>query len=173
MWVSATLSALDRLWAREAAESARELFLLATQMYFFYLVVNRAVVCTSNNSKTDINCPPSPPLGAHSEPGRPVGRFPAGGWSQRPSRRENPSSSGTQSARWRVRLGEREGKVGEICFLFCGWAHAGPARACGWGSRRRVPEGCVAFGLWEFGLGPALLGFLGEGHTPLCVHGTP
>lgn len=41
----------------ETVEPARELFLLATQMYFFYLVVNRASVCTSNNSKTDINCP--------------------------------------------------------------------------------------------------------------------
>lgn len=27
-------------------------------MYFFYLVVNTVGVCTSNNSKTDINCPP-------------------------------------------------------------------------------------------------------------------
>lgn len=29
---------------------------MATQMYFFYLVVNRAGVCTSNSSKIDINC---------------------------------------------------------------------------------------------------------------------
>lgn len=42
----------------ETVEPACELFLLATQMYFFYLVVNRTSVCTSNNSKTDINCPP-------------------------------------------------------------------------------------------------------------------
>lgn len=41
----------------ETAEPALGLFLLATQMYFFYLVVNRASVCTSNNSKTDIDGP--------------------------------------------------------------------------------------------------------------------
>lgn len=47
----------EHLRAWESSEQALELFLLATQMYFFYLVVNRAGVCTSNKSKTDINCP--------------------------------------------------------------------------------------------------------------------
>lgn len=36
----------------ESAEPVCQLFLLATQMYFFYLVVNRVDVCTSNSSKT-------------------------------------------------------------------------------------------------------------------------
>lgn len=34
----------------ESSEPACELFLLATQMYFFYLVVNRVDVCTLNSS---------------------------------------------------------------------------------------------------------------------------
>lgn len=36
----------------ESAEPVCQLFLLATQMYFFYLVVNRVDVCISNSSKT-------------------------------------------------------------------------------------------------------------------------
>lgn len=98
MWVSEWPWIASGPW--EMVESARELFLLATQMYFFYLIVNRAGVCTSNNGKTDINCPPSLPLGAHSELGRPVGRLPVH-QSQRPLG-ENPKRSGLLAPRERA-----------------------------------------------------------------------
>lgn len=120
---------------------------MATQMYFFYLVVNRAGVCTSNSSKIDINCTsrhwaltlcPEVSLvsSRHTR---------AGGHARAQSALlSSPPARALEGRAGRKRR-RREGRWG---LLSLPRAHAGPPRAWameGGSQNNGVPQGCAAW----------------------------
>lgn len=111
----------------ESSGPACELFLLATQMYFFYLIVNRVDVCTSNSSKI-YKWHPCHWCSFLR------GNIPLVGQSQRPQGGRShraPTSPCLGNSKWSWGEGERSEKVGEIYLLSEAILHWAP------GGRRR------------------------------------